>query len=107
VENLVKHSDAHEAAQSFREDLKEAEYGSDPWMVAMWRVRDGRIEIGKVTIHKFPKGDLIACVGHLALRLFEHMKQETTTLNTSPLPPAEGFFGGKSLVEEEDPGNNG
>jgi len=72
---ITKHSSGRDAKAAFLENLNEYTAG-DHWMAAAWRVKDGKIELGNVTIHGFPSGDFTAAVGHLSLRLFDHLKNE-------------------------------
>jgi hypothetical protein len=76
------HETKEDACESFNEALCEATQ-SDKWMGAVWRVKNDKIELVRVTTHQFPNGDMLAAVGHLALRLFDMINPQ---MPNEPLP---------------------
>lgn len=65
---------------------------SEQFMVAVWKVDGGRIELANVTTHRFPVGDFLPAVGHLALQCHEEtMRQNRTSPPATPLPRFPGL----------------
>lgn len=86
---------------------------SDRWMVAVWHVKDGRVELLNKTTWKFPRGDFLAATGQLALNCHEETVKHAL-LPSEPLPRASlfGQFGlPPHLIDPSRPpvegGNNG
>lgn len=64
----IQHSSNAEARHQFVEDFEQASV-DEQWMAAVWKIKDGKIFCEHITTHKFPKGDMVAAVGHLAIKL--------------------------------------
>ncbi len=86
--DVEKHSTSLLALSSHSEAMEEA-VESGKWMSAVWRVKDGKIELVKRTTWDFPTGDFLAAVAQLANSCFESMKESTPP--KLPLPRADGF----------------
>jgi len=86
------HDSNVDAKNHFMESFEKATLEDDGrWMGALWRVKDGKIQLIQLTTHKFPKGDFLAAVAHLSNSLFERIKEVGLTLPTNPLPPPPQF----------------
>jgi len=84
-----------EAVEAFEESFREAAGNDTPWMAAVWRVKDGKIELMQVTTRKFPVGDFCGAAGHLLLSLHDRGLElnRGPHLPSTPLPRAENLLG--------------
>ncbi len=90
---FTKHDFSEAASVAFREDLDKAVDSGGPWMSALWRIKDGKIELMQSTTWKFPTDDMLWCIGELAKNLFEkkRLENESEPLPDTPLPKAGDF----------------
>ncbi len=72
---VQKHKTKEEARDYHQEVFDDVAKGSS-WMAAVWQVKDGKIELVKVTTNEFPVGDMLIAVGQLATRLHESRQEE-------------------------------
>jgi len=64
---------------------------SGKFLVAVWQVKDGKVELTHYTTFNFPRGDFLPAVGHLALELHSEVmsaKDDIFSPPTVPLPAA-------------------
>ncbi len=96
-EERIELKNDSEATDVVREAIRKAR-DSGRWMVAVYRVEDGRININRTTFN-FPTGDYLTAVALLAANLSEEQRRAAEagrTLPDAPLPTAPGFGDGNN-----------
>lgn len=84
----VKHENQMDAERAHEEAFQEASK-AERWMAAVWRVKDGQLEILRCTTWNFPVGDYEIAARQLAGVGEEEKKRTLMVEEPPPLPPME------------------